>query len=363
MNLGPQGVDGVEALFGSDETDKFDLDFPAVEVGGMVEEMDFEERAGMGGIDGGPETEVEDGGVGGEGVGWIDADAGGIDTQRGEFESGDGDVGGGEAELPAELPARDDFAGDGVGATEEFGYGSEPAFAEIGPDAGAGDAFGSDVDGGDGVGGEAEFVSEGFQQGDIAGTLVPEMESLADGDAAEPAEVAGERADEMLSGNAAQFSGEGNDQGGIDAEGGQGAEALGDGLKQAWCAVRGDDMERMGVEGGDDGPGVEGACVEEGLSDHMLVAEVDAIEHAEGHANAGGRTTEVLGMGEGAHAGSGEECVSYSKLRSFRKGMTLAASSASEPFNRVSSGVASATSNLPEARRRRVRRWAPQPTF
>jgi hypothetical protein len=63
-------------------------------------------------------------------------------------------------------------------------------------------------------------------------------------------------------------------------------------------------VKRVGVEGGDDGAGVESAGVEDGLTDDVLMAEMDAIEHAEGEANASGWSTEIRGMGEGAHAGS-----------------------------------------------------------
>jgi hypothetical protein len=169
----------------------------------MVEQMDFEKRGGTVGIDGGPESEIEDSGVGGGREGGIDADSGGIDAERWEFESWNGNVGGGETELTTELASGNDFAGDGVGATEEFGDGIEPSFAEVGADAGAGDALGSDVDGSDGVGDEAEFVSEGFQQGNVAGALVSEVESLSNGNAAETPEIVGEGADEILAGNPA----------------------------------------------------------------------------------------------------------------------------------------------------------------
>lgn len=297
-DLGLQGVEGRELLFGAQLLDELHLDFRAVQVTAEVEEMDFEPGNGPAGVDGGAQAEVEDGEV----IGVAEPDAGRVDAVGREFEVGDVDVGRREAEGATELPTVGDGAGEGVGAAEEFSDVCEIAFAEGGADAGGRDPFVADVDGSGLVGDEAELTAEFAQEGDVAGAAVAELESVADGDRAQAAEAGSELADEAVAIDLGQFPGETDGKDGVDTEGAEGAEALGYRLEQARGAVGKDDGERVWIESHDDRAGAEGAGVEDGVADDVLVTQVNAVEHPQREANACAGAAEFGWITEETHA-------------------------------------------------------------
>lgn len=299
-DLGLESVEGGEFLFRAELLDELHLDLGTVEVAVEIEEMHFEAGNADTVLEGGAEAEVEDG----QRVGVPETDAGGVDPVGREFEVGDVDVGGGKAEGAPELAAVDDGTGEGVGASEEFGDVAESALAEGGADAGGRDAIVADVDGGGLVGDEVEFAAEFPEQGDVAGTTVTELEAAADGDRPEAPEARGELSDETVAIDLSHFAGEVDRENGIDAERTEGPEALGKRLEQAGSALGQDDGERVRIKGHDDRFGAEGAGVEDGVTDDMLVTQVDAIEHPEREANPAGRMAEIRWVTEEAHAGT-----------------------------------------------------------
>jgi hypothetical protein len=297
-DLGLKGVERRELLFRPELLDELHLDFGAVQVAAEVEEMDFEAGNGTAGVDGGAEAEVEDGEV----IRVTETDAGRVDAVGRKFEVGEVDVGGREPEGATELPAVGDGPGEGIGAAKEFGDIGQIAVAEGCADAGRRDAFVADVDGGGLVGDEAEFASEFAQEGDVAGPTVAELEAAADGDRAQAAEAGSELADEAVAIDLGQFPGEVDREDGIDAEGAEGPEALGERLQQARGAVGEDDGERVRIEGHDHRTRAEGAGVEDGVSDDVLVTQVNAVEHPQREANACAGAAEFGWITEETHA-------------------------------------------------------------
>ncbi len=297
-DLGLECVERRELLFRPELLDELHLDLGAVEVAAEVEEVDFEAGNGTAGVDGGAEAEVEDGEV----IGVAEPDAGGVDAVGREFEVGDVDVGSREAQGATKLAAVRDGAGQGVWAAEELGDVGEVALAEGGSDAGGGDAFVADVDGGGLVGDKVEFASEIAQEGDVAGAAVAELEPVADGYRAQAAEAGRELADEAIAVDLGQFPGEVDGKDGVDAEGAEGAETLGYRLEQAWGAVGEDDGERVGIEGHDHRTRAKGPGVKDGMTDDVLVTQMNAIEHPQREAYACAGASEIGWITEETHA-------------------------------------------------------------
>ena len=299
-DLGLKGVERRELLFRAELLDELHLDLGAVKVAGEINEMHFEAGNADAILDGGAEAEVEDG----EAIRIAESHAGGVDPVGREFEVGDVDVRGREPERATELPAVGDCAGEGVGAPEEFGDIAESAFAEGGTDAGGRDTIVADVDGGGLVGDEVEFAAEFPKQGDVAGTAVAELEAAADGDRAKAPEARSELADETVAVDLGHLAGEVDREDGVDAERTEGPEALGERLEQSRGPLGQDDGEWVRIKGHDDRLGAEGAGIEDGVTDDVLVTQVDAIEHPERETNPAGRMAEIRWVTEEAHAGT-----------------------------------------------------------
>jgi hypothetical protein len=151
------------------------------------------------------------------------------------------------------------------------------------------------------MGHETQITSQGAEQGNVAGTLVPEVKTLPDGDAADAAEAGGQVAYEGGTVDRSQFRRERDGQGGVDSQGAKGAESLGQGLEETRGALGKNNAEWVRMEGDDDGPGTQRPGVENGLTDDVLVSQMDAIEHAQGDADTPEGTTEISGIAEGAH--------------------------------------------------------------
>ena len=130
-------------------------------------------------------------------------------------------------------------------------------------------------------------------------------------------------------------------------------------INQRRHAVGRDDRIRMPVKRQHQRDGVVLARVGDGLPDDLLVAEMHAVEKRR-----------WPGRPCGCPA-----CSSFAawmifiltdticQRASFKNGITLFSNSAAVNFKTASSGIASATSNLPETLRRSVARCAPQPSF
>ena len=299
VDLGFEGVEGIEADLVADAGDEADVEGAAVEVAGEVEEVDFEVAGGGGEVDGGAEAEVGDA--------WedfgVEDDVDGVDAGRGELFGFEGEVGGGEAEFPAELSAEDDIAEDGVGAAEEGGGGGEVAGFDGETDAGTADGFAVDDDWGDGVDGEAGGLAHGGEGGHVAGAGVAEGPVGACGDAAEGAGAADDLADEVFGREGGEGFVEGEDEDGGCSETLHDERAVASGGEEAGCGGRADDGGGVAVEREDRG-GTAGGIggVSRGAED-LLMAEMDAVEEACGEVERAGQGCEVCDGVQGLHGG------------------------------------------------------------
>ena len=299
--MGAQGGEIGEGEFVAEFFDEGEFQFGAVEVAGVIEEVGFDVdlRRGLGA--GGAEADVEGGEVGGlAGVG-----EDGIDAVGGEDEAAGVEVGGGKSKLAADLVAGNDGAGEGVGAAEHLAGGIEVPGADGFPDAGAADGLAVEGDGGEVVNGEMEFGSQTVEERDVAPALMSKGELRPHADAVDVAAVADEGADEVLGGLFAEGAVEVEEEGGVQAEGFDGAEFLGQGVEERRDASGGDDGGGMGVEGDDDGERAVLAGVHQGLPEDLLVAEVDAIKRANGDADAARRGGKFAGAVEKFHPRGG----------------------------------------------------------
>ncbi len=278
LDLLAEGFQRVELLFAADELEGLDFEVSAVDILVDVEVMGFE-AVGWGGlVVGGADAEVEDGGVGFV----VENGVGGVDAEGWEGEILDIEVGGGETDLAAELVALDDLTGDGVGTTEQAaGFREQPGGDFFADDGGA-DGAGVQGDGGEDMGGVMEFAFEVFKELAGARALMSEGEALSDADGGKGVEVLGDLADESFSVDLAERVGEGGNDGGVDA--GR-FERLESGLEvlDGWGdAVWGDHVIGVLIEGQGGGEAVIAVGVIEGELEELLMAEVDAIEHADG---------------------------------------------------------------------------------
>jgi hypothetical protein len=190
------------------------------------------------------------------------------------------------------LVAADDRAGDGIAAAEELRGEIEVALRDGFADARAADRRALEHDGRNGVDAEAVLVGEGGEAVGGAGAVLAEGPAFADGDFLQVGEDAGDFVDKLgglhVTERVLEFDGDDGD-GALRAHVGdfllEGGEARRD-------AVRRDDGEGMRLEG----ERVDAAG--EALY-HGLVAEMDAVEDADGKAGDAGVRLE-LGEGNGA---------------------------------------------------------------
>lgn len=134
-----------------------------------------------------------------------------------------------------------------------------------------------------------------------------EGEFTADADAVQVAEIEGEAADELLAGLLTERAVEADEEGVRDAERFDGAEFLRQRVEHRRHAAGRDDSVRVAVEGDDNGNALVLAGVGERLPDDLLVAEVDAVEDTDGHADFARAGAEFGGGSEDGHGREGGE--------------------------------------------------------
>ena len=121
-DLSFEGFEGIHFHFVAQTLDEADFHALAVEVAGMIEEVDFELTLGDTVVlNSRAETEIGDAGK----TLAVDGGFDRIDPDGGKLFGFQSEVGGGEAQLPGQLAALDDGAVDGVVAAEEAGGGGE----------------------------------------------------------------------------------------------------------------------------------------------------------------------------------------------------------------------------------------------
>ena len=132
---------------------------------------------------------------------------------------------------------------------------------------------------------KTDFPAEFFQQRDIPAAFMAENKVRADANGKNPAKIARQFADENFAGFFAEGFVEGNFQQRVRAERFDGAQFLRTGINLRRRFFRRDDGARMPVEGCDHRQRVVLARVGNGLPDDLLMAEMHAVEHADGQAD------------------------------------------------------------------------------
>ena len=169
----------------------------------------------------------------------------------------------------------------------------------------AADRFTIERNGRESMNGEMQLGSKTPEQFHITTATMAEGESAADADAAELAEIPGQRADELLAGLAAERFVELNDPCGLDAKRPDGAQLLRQRIDRRRHMGRRDHGIGMAVEGHDHGERLVLLRVGDGLPDDLLMPEMHAVEHPDGHTNAARAGREIGWSAEDVHAACG----------------------------------------------------------
>ena len=192
------------------------------------------------------------------------------------------------------------------------------------------------------------------EQLDVAVALVAKGKVCANADAVDVPEAGGQFADERLARFAAERLVKPDDQRGVEAKRLDGAEPLGAGLQQRRGAAGGDDGGGVTVERDRDGQRLVLVAVLDGLSQHLLMAKVHTVEHADRKAHLSAAVGQVGRLVEMFHDSA--------EADSWSIGTTRLARSSGERVGSSSSRVAALTLNRPEIVRRNPARCAPQPS-
>src|SRR5882724_8506986 len=273
-----EGVEGGELLFVAQFIHEVDFDFLAVKVGIEIEEVSFDAKLWIGGIDGGAAADVDDGAVRVA----LALNAGEVNPIGRQDEAGDVEIGGGKSEFAAELITFYDGTRQRIGTSQHLAGGIEVAGADGFADAGAADGLAIEGNRRHSMHGEVEFFTKGFQEADIATPFVAEGEVASHAKALELAEVARKAADEGFAGLFAERAVKMNQQQRIGGKGADDAQFLGERIDQRGDAIGRDDGVGVAVESDHEGDGFVLDGVGDGLADDLLVPQVDAVEEADG---------------------------------------------------------------------------------
>jgi len=282
-------VGGGKPALVTEALDELDLDVAAVQVHIGIDEMGLgvERRTRV--LDGGTESEIEDG----RGCSGAEAGPDGVDTGGRQDKARDIEVGGGESELASELAAAQDGAAECIGAPEELGGPGPVGTADHRADPGAADGVAVGVDGGDSVGGETEAGTELLEEGEVSGSLAAEREGPADGDAGDSGAALDDGLDELLACLTAEGEVEGDDKGVVGAEAGEEADALGERIDEGRGVAGVEDGLRVAVESDDDRAAGAGSGLGDAVADNLLVAQVHAVEEPDREAGRAGGWREL----------------------------------------------------------------------
>src|SRR6185503_5812212 len=132
---------------------------------------------------------------------------------------------------------------------------------------------------------ETQFLTELFEQGDVAAAFVAERKICADAYAVNASQIAHEITDECFAGLFAEDLVEVNQEQSFGTERFKGAELLRQRINQRRHAVRRDNGVRMLVERENERERVVLSAVGDGLADDLLMAEMHAVEEADGEAD------------------------------------------------------------------------------
>ena len=289
-DLSFEGFEGIHFQFVAQTLDEADFHAFAVEVAGVIEEVDFElTLRNTVVLNSRAETEIGDAGK----TLAIDGGFDRIHPDGGKLLGFQSEVGGGEAQFSSQLAALDNGAVNGVVAAEEAGSRGEVATFDGKTDPGAADGFFGDDHGGDAVNLETQGLAKGRQGLKIAAAAFAEGPIVADRDAAQRLGCPGKRPNE-----------------GIRREGGEGTvkrddEQVGDSkLRQDQAFVQGGGQEARGGVRAQELHGVRIECGDNrsapirfggslGAPDNFLVAAMHSIEEPDRKMHRAGQGGEV----------------------------------------------------------------------
>jgi hypothetical protein len=264
-----------------------DFQFLALEFGFHVQEMGFDAQGCVGGFQGGAGADIDDGGPGfgsPEGLGGVDAF--GRQDQAARFQ-----VRRGKAELMAQMVAGHDTSRHRVGASQHLAGEAQVPPANSFADSGAADGFVIQRNGGQAVHRKSELFAQPPEQTDIPAPLMAKSEIGADAKALDRPQIPRQPADERLTRLLAESLVKMEQQQRLRPERLNRPLLLREGINQRRHMFRGDDTIGMAIEGDHQRQACPLGGVGHGLPYDLLVAQVNAIEEADGQANpAVGRT-------------------------------------------------------------------------
>ena len=258
-------------------------------------------------------VEVEQMGFDGEGVGAKGGAVADVSNGLEEFgvqaaTNGQGSdvdaIGGQEFGVGREVDGGDGVAGtvsaagggravDGEGAAEERTGVADVAPGEQLADAAGGDGEAANAARGVDGDGEAEFAAEGFEAVDACLGVVAEAEVFALVDLGGVDGVDQDFRREVSRVHVTECVGEGEDEGGVDASGGEEFELTVERGDEGEGRFGAEDPGGVGVEGDSEGLSAEEAGAFDDFGDHSLMAEVHSVEVANGGDYGGVRGGEV----------------------------------------------------------------------
>lgn len=202
----------------------------------------------------------------------------------------------------------DDAAGKGKGTAEKTASAGNVAGGHSAANDGAGEnlAVNDDVRKDDDR--EAARVPKLLKKLRVASLAMAEAEVLADKDRADAKVTHQDLINEFFGREARKFVSEGQNDGGLHACGCEASDTLCVGGEAKWGRVWAEDFGWQGIEGEYRGNGVQRLSLFGGGAENGLVAEMDAVEVADGESAAAARGGVVLGPGnrrrEDANVGS-----------------------------------------------------------
>ena len=128
-----------------------------------------------------------------------------------------------------------------------------------------------------------------------------ESEGAADAQAVNVTEVQRQTANELIAGDPAEARVEMNQQRGVHAQRFDDPEFLRQRLDQGRIAPGRDHRVRMTIERDRDGDGFMLPRVLDRLADHLLMAQVHAVEHPDGYADLALAGIQFTGLGDDVH--------------------------------------------------------------
>jgi len=239
-------------------------------------------------VEGGADTDVGGGAIGA----FAEAGFRGVHADGGEKLLVGGEVQGGEDEFGAGAGARADVAGEDEGAAEESSGAGNASGADVRADGRAGDNFAAADDRRNDADVEAVLAGESGEELDVAGVAMAEAEVFADQDGAH-GKLVEEDTEKIFGREAGELEVEAEDEDGVEAGAVELSEALREGANLRRGVGGAEDFERKRVESDGGGDGGGGAGVFEDAAEDFLVAEVDAVEIADGESGGGRRGAEA----------------------------------------------------------------------